>query len=94
MSGERPHTVEVSLAAEDNATLLRLVSTLHRRGVHVLEATLSRPQGRPTFGATFLASEARAQTVAASLDRLVDVVGVDVRDASGSLSRGAIPAGA
>ena len=78
MSEDRPHAVEIRLAGDDHATLLRLVSTLHRRGVHVLEATLSRPEGRPTFGATFLASQRRASLVATSFDRLVEVLDVSV----------------
>lgn len=85
MSEERAHAVEVLLAGEDDATLLRLVSTLHRRGVRVLEATLSRPDEGPTFGVTFLASEQRAQLVAAALDRLVEVVRVDVSATSGAV---------
>ena len=78
MSNELLHAVEIRLAGDDQATLLRLVSTLHRRGVHVLEANLIRPAGRPTFDATFLASKVRASLVAASFDRLVEVLDVSV----------------
>ncbi|MEO3826086.1 hypothetical protein [Actinomadura sp. B10D3] len=78
-SAVRPFSVAVALAGNDTSAFLRLVATLHRRGVPVTEAALGRPtSGRRAFAATFVATGRQAQVVAASLNRLVDVVTVDL----------------
>ncbi|WP_033330874.1 hypothetical protein [Actinomadura welshii] len=78
-SAARPYSVAVALTGNDTSAFLRVVATLHRRGVPVTEAALTRPTSdRRTFAATFVATERQAQVVAASLRRLVDVVDVDV----------------
>lgn len=79
----RPYSVVVALTGDDASTFLRIVTTLHRRGVPVIEAALSRPTaGRRAFAATFVATGRQARVVAASLLRLVDVVGVELCEAA------------
>ncbi|WP_116951906.1 hypothetical protein [Jiangella endophytica] len=69
--------MSVVLVGSDRAALLALVSTLHRRGVDVLEADLSRPAGgRRVFNATIAATPRQASSVEASLGQLIDVVEV------------------
>lgn len=74
-----PHRVRVRLAQSDRSTLLALVSTLHRRGVEVVAAEFGTvPGDTQAFAVTFLATHARAMTVAASLGSLVDVLNADL----------------
>jgi acetolactate synthase regulatory subunit len=83
LSVRRPYSVAVALAGDDASTFLRIVATLHRRGVPVVEAALSRPTAdRRAFAATFVATGRQARVVAASLRRLVDVVGVELSEAA------------
>ena len=70
------------------ADLLGLASVLHRRGVDVVEAELSRPaHGRRVFSTTFRSTTRRAETVLRSMEGLVDVLDAtlfqafDARDA-------------
>ena len=57
--------------------LLSMASVLHRRGVSVVEAELSRPaHERRVFSATFNATERQADTVSKSFANLIDVVDV------------------
>lgn len=57
------------------ADLLAMASALHRRGVEVIEAELSRPgRDRRVFSATFRSTDRQAETVLRSLEGLVDVV--------------------
>jgi acetolactate synthase regulatory subunit len=89
MTEMRPYSVAVALIARDSSTLLSLVSTLHRRGVDVLSAELTRPTaGRRAFTATFHASWRQARTVEASLRNLVDVVGVEMCEAADGMEGG------
>jgi hypothetical protein len=79
VSDVRPYSVMVVLIEGDSSALLSVVSTLHRRGVDVLEAELTRPSaGRRAFTATFLATWKQAGTVEASLRNLVHVVHVEL----------------
>src|SRR3954471_14487719 len=68
--------VTVALSATgERAGLLAMASTLHRRGVVVVEADLSKPlHGRRVFSATFAAEPAMAVTVLHSFENLIDVV--------------------
>jgi hypothetical protein len=70
--------INVELAADRSADLLAMASVLHRRGVDVLEAQLSRPVGgRRVFTASFVAPSARqANTVARTFEGRVDVLEV------------------
>lgn len=82
MTGLQPFSVAVDLTGRNSSALLSLVSTLHRRGVDVLSAELTRPTAdRRTFTATFHATERQARAVEASLRNLVDVVGVEMCEA-------------
>ncbi|GAA3512978.1 hypothetical protein GCM10022234_04580 [Aeromicrobium panaciterrae] len=57
------------------ANLLSMASVLHRRGVDVVEAELSRPgHDRRVFSATFRSTARQAETVLRTLEGLVDVV--------------------
>jgi transcription termination factor Rho len=57
------------------ADLLGLASVLHRRGVDVVEAELSRPaHERRVFSATFRSTTRQAETVLRSMQGLVDVL--------------------
>jgi hypothetical protein len=57
------------------ADLLGLASVLHRRGVDVVEAELSRPaHGRRVFSATFRSSPRQADTVLRTMQGLIDVL--------------------
>ena len=77
--GVEPHRVSVQLVQHDRSTFLSLVSTLHRRGVHVVAADLQAPAGEPArFVATFLAAPARAETAVASLRNLIDVLDAEL----------------
>lgn len=83
MTEVRPYSVAVTLAGSDGSALLSVVSTLHRRGVDVLNVELTRPTaGRRAFTATFHATWRQAGTTEASLRNLVDVVGVEMREAA------------
>lgn len=68
----------VELAADPSADLLIMASVLHRRGVDVLEAQLSRPSGGSrVFSATFAApSERQAATVARTFQGRIGVLDV------------------
>jgi acetolactate synthase regulatory subunit len=82
LSGTGKYSVAVALSGQDAATLLRLVTVLHRRGVHVVEAELGQPtQRRAAFTATFLATARQALVVAASLRNLIEVLGVELCEA-------------
>lgn len=83
MSLARPYAVATTLAGEDESTLLRIIMALHRRGVYVVEAVLAQlTTGGCSFSATFMATEGQARVVAASLQNLVEVVGVELREAA------------
>lgn len=87
MSAGRTYSVAVTVAGGDGSALLRLVATLHRRGVELLRAELDRPGAdRQHFAATFTASPQKARLVAVSLRNLVDVVGVQLSEAGGPVS--------
>ncbi len=74
-----PYSVAVVLADGDSSALLSVVSMLHRRGVDVLEAELTRPAAdRRFFTATFTATWRQARTVEASLRNLVHAVSVEL----------------
>lgn len=78
----REYAVSVALEGGDHALLLSLVSMLHRRGVEVLEADLSRPtEGRRVFNASVSATASQARTLAASLRGVIHVVDVSLYDA-------------
>ena len=79
-SGETTaYAVTVEVVGGDQSTLLSLASVLHRRGVDVLAAELSRPVGgRRTFTATLAATTRQVDTVAATLRNLVPVMAVEV----------------
>lgn len=68
------HRLEVRLATYDRSTLLSLVSILHRRAVDIVSATLDTASGAPVFTVVFEAPQARAATVTASMNNLVDVL--------------------
>lgn len=62
-------TIRVDLTADLSTDLLRMSSVLHRRGVDVIEAHLSRPTaGCRTFTATF---ESRSEPHAVNVARIV-----------------------
>lgn len=68
--------VTVAVASEGaRSDLLAMASVLHRRGVKVVEAELTKPaHGRRIFNATFDATPARAETVLKSFQNMVDVL--------------------
>lgn len=68
--------ITVALDPEGSRSdLLAFASVLHRRGVDVLEAELTRPSnGRRVFHATFKATPAHATTVLRTFENLVDVL--------------------
>jgi hypothetical protein len=68
--------ISVELAADPSADLLVMASVLHRRGVEVLEAQLSRPTGgRRLFTASFAARSGRhATSVARTFQARVGVL--------------------
>jgi hypothetical protein len=70
--------ISVELVADPSADLLIMASVLHRRGVDVLEAQLSRPTGgRRVFTASFAARSARhATSVARTFEGRVGVLDV------------------
>lgn len=73
------HHVRAYLARLDTATLLALVSTLHRRGVEVIDAQLgSDRQAQPFFTVTFLATSSQARTLTASLSNRIDVLDAEL----------------
>jgi hypothetical protein len=79
MTELRTYSVAVALTGRDSSALLSLVSTLHRRGVDVLDAELTRPFANSrAFTATFHATLRQARIVEASLRNLIDVVGVEM----------------
>ena len=66
------YSVEVALHDPDSATLLSVVSALHRRHVDVRDARLTRPaDDRAWFEATVLTTARQARTVEATLRNLV-----------------------
>lgn len=65
----------------DRRTLSRLASVFGRRGLEVLDAELSRTShGTRTFSASFIASPARANTLARTFLGLVHVAGTELSD--------------
>lgn len=65
-----------------SADLLSMASVLHRRGVDVIEAALTRPSnGRRQFHATFLADPRMASTVCATFKNKVGVLEAVLFDA-------------
>lgn len=88
MSQSQRFVVSAECRGDDHsATLLRLVSALHRRRVDVVEAHLTAPApGVRRLTATFIADARRAETVRKTLANLIGVVGVRIREAPGSPS--------
>ena len=83
MTELRPYSVAVVLADGDGSALLSVVSALHRRGVEVLDAELTRSAaGRRSFTATFVATCRQARTVEGSLRNLVHVIRAEVSEAA------------
>jgi hypothetical protein len=74
------YRLEAQLLGRDHvAELLQLSSALHRRSVPILEATLGRPvRDRRMFSAVIWATPRQANTVAATLRRLIAVTSVDL----------------
>lgn len=68
--------VTVAVASEGSRSdLLAMASVLHRRGVKVVEAELTKPaHGRRIFNATFNATLAQAETVLKSFQNMIDVL--------------------
>lgn len=81
----RPRLFAVSVAiTADGARsdLLAMASVLHRRGVRVVEAELTKvAHGRRVFNATFNATSAQASTVLKSFQNVIDVVEAALFDA-------------
>jgi hypothetical protein len=73
--------VAVVLTSEGaRSDLLALASVLHRRGVMVEEATMTRPADhRRTFCASFTATRRQAMTVSRTFEGQVDVLDVELR---------------
>ena len=71
----RQHRLEVTLfPTRDYGALMRVVSLLHRRGVHVQDLHYrDEPDGSSVVTVRFAATAARAETVQRSLLRLVPV---------------------
>lgn len=67
-------------AHESTAALLSLVSVLHRRAATILSAELApAADGCHRFSATVRATDRQVATLRASLDNLVEVLGVTIR---------------
>ncbi len=83
MNGTRLFVVTVALVADgDRADLLAMASVLHRRGVEVVEADMSRPShGRRVFSSTFRAERHHAETVLRTFESVVDVVDASLFEA-------------
>lgn len=83
MTARRLFVVTVALTATGaRADLLTMASVLHRRGVDVVEAELSRPaHDRRVFSAMFAATSQQASTVGRTFEGLVDVVDVSLFEA-------------
>lgn len=77
------YVVTVAMFADgDRSDLLTMASVLHRRGVEVVEAEMSRPShGRRVFSATFRAERQHAETVLKTFGNLVDVVDTSLFEA-------------
>lgn len=83
MNDLRLFVVTVALVSDGSrANLFAMASVLHRRGVEVVEADLTRPShGRRVFSATFSAEPRRADTVLKSYENLVDVLDASLFEA-------------
>lgn len=83
MNGTRLFVVTLAVLADgDRADLLAMASVLHRRGVDVVEAEMSRPShGRRVFSSTFRAERHHAETVLKTFENLIDVVDASLFEA-------------
>ena len=94
MNGPRLYAVSVTLRDVDSThALLSVVSVLHRRAAAVGRADLSAAsRGQRMFNATFTATDRQAATVRASIDNLIDVLGVVLAEATEESGVDAVPA--
>jgi hypothetical protein len=93
---QRLFVIAVAMTVDGSrADLLQMASVLHRRGVEIVEADLSRSaHGRRVFSATFHAAERQAETVLRTMEGLVDVIDASLfnaLDARGDLHRRLTP---
>ncbi|MGE0776975.1 hypothetical protein [Mycolicibacterium sp.] len=64
--------------------LSAVAAVLHRRGVDVIDASLSRAvDGRRRFSVSVAADSVRAHTLAATFQNLIDVIDVSIVDPAG-----------
>jgi len=80
--------VAVKMTADGaRADLMGMASVLHRRGIDVLEAELTRPTcGLRMFTALFFSSPQQASTVLRTLESLVDVLDASLLEVSDARS--------
>jgi hypothetical protein len=71
----------VMMTDSSRSDLLRMASVLHRRGVEVIKAEMSPAlDGQRLFTATFGATTQQAFTVRRSVENLINVTDVSLRD--------------